>query len=73
MDYDSGSYTHAWMLKEHPKLVTRSCFVDPVTFCSWEGGKRTPTPHAYNISHLFFFRRLLQLLLQNFQDGTPAC
>lgn len=35
----SGSYTHAWMLKEHPRVVTRSCFVDPVTFCSWEGGQ----------------------------------
>ena len=48
MDYDSGSYTHAWMLKEHPKLVTRSCFVDPVTFCSWEGGAYTdPTRIPY--------------------------
>ena len=25
------------MLKNHPELVSRSCFVDPVTFCSWEG------------------------------------
>jgi hypothetical protein len=33
----SGSYVHAWMLKEYPHLVKRSCFVDPVTFCSWEG------------------------------------
>lgn len=25
------------MLKAHPEMVTSSCFVDPVTFCSWEG------------------------------------
>jgi hypothetical protein len=37
ISHSNGSYIHAWMLKEHPKLVTRSCFVDPVTFCSWEG------------------------------------
>lgn len=37
--YLSGTYTHAWMLKEHPNIVARSCFVDPVTFCSWEGGQ----------------------------------
>ncbi len=35
----SGTYTHAWMLKEYPYIVGRSCFIDPVTFCSWEGGK----------------------------------
>ena len=39
LPYFSGSYTHAWMLKEHPNIVARSCFVDPVTFCSWEGGQ----------------------------------
>lgn len=33
----SGSYSHAWMLKAAPEIVKRSCFVDPVTFCSWEG------------------------------------
>lgn len=38
VDFCSGSYTHAWMLKNHPEIVGRSCFVDPVTFCSWEGG-----------------------------------
>ena len=25
------------MLKSFPKLVSRSCFIDPVAFCSWEG------------------------------------
>ena len=25
------------MLKSYPELVKRSCFVDPVAFCSWEG------------------------------------
>ncbi|TRM67722.1 hypothetical protein BD626DRAFT_479629 [Schizophyllum amplum] len=37
MSHSNGSYTHAWILKDHPSIVTRSCFVDPVTFCSWEG------------------------------------
>jgi hypothetical protein len=27
------------MLKGYPKMIGRSCFVDPVTFCSWEGGE----------------------------------
>ena len=25
------------MLKVHPEAIYKSCFVDPVTFCSWEG------------------------------------
>lgn len=33
----SGSFTHAWLLKGFPHLISRSCFVDPVTFCLWEG------------------------------------
>ncbi|KAK2466270.1 hypothetical protein APHAL10511_001912 [Amanita phalloides] len=37
LSHSNGSYTHAWLLKDCPKIVTRSCFVDPVTFCSWEG------------------------------------
>jgi pimeloyl-ACP methyl ester carboxylesterase len=37
MSHSNGSYTHAWMLKDHPTLIRRSCFIDPVTFCSWEG------------------------------------
>ncbi|KAI4525653.1 hypothetical protein K525DRAFT_234222 [Schizophyllum commune Loenen D] len=37
LSHSNGSYTHAWMLKDYPNIVTRSCFVDPVTFCSWEG------------------------------------
>ncbi|KAI0053581.1 hypothetical protein FA95DRAFT_1552065 [Auriscalpium vulgare] len=37
VSHSNGSYTHAWMLKAYPELITRSCFVDPVTFCSWEG------------------------------------
>ncbi|KAI0750717.1 hypothetical protein C8Q80DRAFT_1153583 [Daedaleopsis nitida] len=35
--HSNGSFSHAWMLKAHPKMIARSCFVDPVTFCSWEG------------------------------------
>ncbi|KAI0375603.1 hypothetical protein BV20DRAFT_959597 [Pilatotrama ljubarskyi] len=37
LSHSNGSFSHAWMLKTHPRMVTRSCFVDPVTFCSWEG------------------------------------
>jgi hypothetical protein len=33
-----GSYVHAWLLKDAPEVVARSLFVDPVTFCCWEGG-----------------------------------
>jgi hypothetical protein len=33
----SGSFVHAWMLKSYPNMVYRSCFVDPVAFCLWEG------------------------------------
>ena len=36
--HSNGSYVHAWLLKDAPDLVARSLFVDPVTFCSWEGG-----------------------------------
>ncbi|KAI0774240.1 hypothetical protein C8Q74DRAFT_1200407 [Fomes fomentarius] len=37
LSHSNGSFGHAWMLKGHPKMITRSCFVDPVVFCSWEG------------------------------------
>jgi len=37
LSHSNGSYAHAWMLKSYPEMVYRSCFVDPVTFCSWEG------------------------------------
>jgi pimeloyl-ACP methyl ester carboxylesterase len=37
LSHSNGSYTHAWMLKGYPEMISRSCFVDPVTFCSWEG------------------------------------
>ncbi|KAJ6539421.1 hypothetical protein B0H19DRAFT_961288, partial [Mycena capillaripes] len=37
LSHSNGSYLHAWCLKQHPELIARSCFVDPVTFCSWEG------------------------------------
>ena len=40
---DSGSFLHSWILKAYPEMVTRSCFVDPVVFCSWEGGKSSLT------------------------------
>ncbi|EGO01881.1 hypothetical protein SERLA73DRAFT_177462, partial [Serpula lacrymans var. lacrymans S7.3] len=37
LSHSNGSYAHTWMLKSYPQMVVRSCFVDPVTFCSWEG------------------------------------
>ncbi|KAJ7665543.1 hypothetical protein B0H17DRAFT_1090892 [Mycena rosella] len=37
LSHSNGSYLHAWCLKRHPEFISRSCFVDPVTFCSWEG------------------------------------
>ncbi|KAI1795198.1 hypothetical protein LXA43DRAFT_993885 [Ganoderma leucocontextum] len=37
LSHSNGSFAHAWLLKAHPGMATRSCFVDPVTFCSWEG------------------------------------
>ncbi|KAL1946843.1 hypothetical protein VTO73DRAFT_14947 [Trametes versicolor] len=37
LSHSNGSFSHAWMLKTYSQMITRSCFVDPVTFCSWEG------------------------------------
>lgn len=37
LSHSNGSFIHAWMLKALPHLISRSCFVDPVTFCLWEG------------------------------------
>ncbi|KAH7343243.1 hypothetical protein B0J17DRAFT_565143 [Rhizoctonia solani] len=37
ISHSNGSVPHAWMLKAYPELLQRNCFVDPVTFCLWEG------------------------------------
>ncbi|KAF5363284.1 hypothetical protein D9756_000449 [Leucocoprinus leucothites] len=37
LSHSNGTYVHAWMLKAYPNMLARSCFVDPVTFCQWEG------------------------------------
>ncbi|KAF5390685.1 hypothetical protein D9757_002725 [Collybiopsis confluens] len=37
LSHSNGSYAHAWILKDYPHAIRRSCFVDPVTFCGWEG------------------------------------
>jgi hypothetical protein len=37
LSHSNGSFVHAWLLKAHANIIARSCFVDPVTFCSWEG------------------------------------
>jgi len=37
LSHSNGSFPHAWMVKAFPHLISRSCFVDPVTFCLWEG------------------------------------
>jgi hypothetical protein len=41
ISHSNGSYVHAWLLK-HSNMVARSCFVDPVSFCLWEGGRCNP-------------------------------
>jgi hypothetical protein len=46
LSHSNGSYTHAWMLKGYSQMITRSVFVDPVTFCSWEG----------DVCHNFLYR-----------------
>ncbi|KAI0068643.1 hypothetical protein BV25DRAFT_1873699 [Artomyces pyxidatus] len=59
LSHSNGSYAHAWMLKAHPNLVARSCFVDPVTFCSWEG----------DVCYNFLYQRCttgLQLVMRYF-------
>lgn len=35
LSHSNGTIVHAWLLKDCPDLVKRSCFVDPVTFCRW--------------------------------------
>jgi len=37
LSHSNGSIPHAWLLKAKPHLARRSCFVDPVVFCLWEG------------------------------------
>ncbi|KIJ70039.1 hypothetical protein HYDPIDRAFT_104722 [Hydnomerulius pinastri MD-312] len=37
LSHSNGSFAHAWFLKAHPEMAVRSCFVDPITFCCWEG------------------------------------
>lgn len=37
LTHSNGTFYHAWMIKYHPELIKRSCFVDPVSFCTWEG------------------------------------
>jgi len=37
VSHSNGSVPHAWMLKAHPQLLSRNLFIDPVTFCIWEG------------------------------------
>jgi len=57
--HSNGSYAHAWMLKGHSQMISRSLFVDPVTFCSWEG----------DVCHNFLYRRSttgLELLIKYF-------
>lgn len=39
LSHSNGSVHHAWVLKDAPEMVRRTCFVDPVVFCLWEGGE----------------------------------
>ncbi|TFY64279.1 hypothetical protein EVG20_g5999 [Dentipellis fragilis] len=59
ISHSNGSYSHAWVLKAYPQLIKRSCFVDPVTFCLWEG----------DVCYNFLYRRChngLQLVMRYF-------
>lgn len=60
----SGSFLHAWLLKAHPDMIIRSCFVDPVTFCSWEGGALSLVPLTAEPEFTRgYYRSVLQLRL----------
>ncbi|KAF7301736.1 hypothetical protein MIND_00739200 [Mycena indigotica] len=37
LSHSNGSYMHTWCVKAYPELISRSCFVDPVSLCLWEG------------------------------------
>lgn len=59
LSHSNGSFIHAWLLKAYPEMVSRSCFVDPVTFCSWEG----------DLCYNFIYRRCttgLELVMKYF-------
>lgn len=50
-------------------MVVRSCFVDPVTFCCWEGGKSVITREC-GVMWSQFSRYVLQFLVQPMFYGT---
>lgn len=37
LSHSYGSFVHTWLLKAYPHMAVRSCFVDPVAICCWEG------------------------------------
>lgn len=37
LSHSYGSFVHTWLLKAYPHIAVRSCFVDPVAICCWEG------------------------------------
>lgn len=39
LSHSNGSVAHTWILKDVPGLTKRNALVDPVVFCSWEGGE----------------------------------
>ncbi|KAJ3493881.1 hypothetical protein NLJ89_g10917 [Agrocybe chaxingu] len=57
VSHSNGSYVHAWMLKGYSEIIARSCFVDPVTFCSWEG----------DVCYNFFYRPCMTSSLQGME------
>ncbi|KAG8975875.1 hypothetical protein FRB90_009386, partial [Tulasnella sp. 427] len=65
VSHSKGSLVHTWMLKSHPELIKRSCFVDPVCFCLWEGDL------AWN----FVYRRpinAIHLIMKYFAATEPG-
>lgn len=59
LSHSNGSVGHGWIIKDCPSMIKRSCFVDPVVFCLWEG----------DVCHSFCYRKpatALELLLYYF-------
>ncbi|KAG9005756.1 hypothetical protein FRB94_001322 [Tulasnella sp. JGI-2019a] len=65
ISHSLGSLAHCWMMKAYPELIKRSCFMDPVTFCLWEG----------DVCSNFIYRKptnAMQLLMSYFVATEPG-
>src|SRR5436305_1508366 len=59
------------MLKRHPGMITRSCFVDPVVFCSWEGGSYLRCLFRILVHECWTARCLLQFYTSSLHYRMP--